>query len=98
MGFFLLPVMAFVLWEFPSMVAMSVHKLICARTGGSFEEQFAGVWAYRLIGLFTFWPSLFISGALAATAGTQVATAVVGFEAVMTIGLLVWARTSDRGA
>ncbi|MBL7257570.1 hypothetical protein [Paractinoplanes lichenicola] len=98
MGFFLLPVLAFVLWEFPSIVAMSVHKFICARTGGSFEEQFAGVWPYRLIGMFTFWPFLFISGALAAAISPQAAATVVGLEAVAVITLLIWARTSDSGA
>ncbi|GAB2569948.1 hypothetical protein Aab01nite_06750 [Paractinoplanes abujensis] len=98
MGPFLFPVLAFVLWEFPSMVVMSVHKFICARTGGSFEEQFAGVWPYRLIGMFTFWPFLFVTGALAAAVSAQVATAVIALEAVAVITLLIWARTSDSGA
>ncbi len=98
MGFFLFPVIAFVLWEFPSMVAMSVHKFICARTGGSFEEQFAGVWTYRLLGLFLFWPGVLISGSLAAAAGSGVAIAVLSVEALVTFGLLIWARTSDQGA
>ncbi|MEV6631949.1 hypothetical protein AB0M54_14475 [Actinoplanes sp. NPDC051470] len=33
MGPLLFPVFAFILWEFPSMVLMALHKATCALTG-----------------------------------------------------------------
>ena len=100
MGFFLFPVLAFVLWEFPSMVAMAVHKLVCALTGHSFEEQFLGVWAYRLFGMFTFWPLIMVTGGVAVGTGASAAFGrlVLVVEATATVVLLLWARLSRRGA
>jgi len=100
MGFFLFPVLAFVLWELPSMVAMAVHKLICALTGHSFEQRFLGVWAYRLLGMLTFWPLIMVTGGVAAGTGPSAAFGrlVLIIEATATVVLLLWARLSSRGA
>ena len=100
MGFFLFPVLAFVLWEFPSMVLMATHKLLCAATGQSLQGQFLGIWAYRLIGMFTFWPVILVTAGVAVGtgAGAAVGQALLLIETVATIALLVWARISANGS
>lgn len=100
MGPLLFPVFAFILWEFPSMVLMALHKATCALTGTSFQDQYAGVWPYRLAGLFLWWPAILVTGGLAAGAGFSagVGRFLLGVEAVSTIALLIWARVSHRGA
>ncbi len=100
MGIFLFPVMAFLLWEFPSMVAMSLHKLICAVTDRSFEEQFHGVWAYRILGMFAFWPTVMITGGVAVGtgAGASVGRFLLILEGLVTFLVLLRARVSKRGA
>ena len=37
------PFFLFLLWELPSMIMMSLHKLWCAVTGRSLQESFGGV-------------------------------------------------------
>jgi len=100
MGFFLFPVLAFVLWEFPSMVLMSAHTLLCAVTGHSFQDQFQGVWAYRVAGLLTFWPVVMVTAGTAVGTGptATVGQVLLAAEAASTITLLVWARVSPRGS
>jgi len=61
MGPLLLPVLAFILWEFPSMVMQAVHKLICALTGGSFSIQMLGIWLYRLTGILIYWTTIVLT-------------------------------------
>lgn len=100
MGAFLVPIVAFVLWEFPSMVAMSLHKAGCALLGRSLAEDFLGIWAYRLIGVLLFWPVVLVSLGLAGAEGWVggVGRVVVFAEVIGVAGLLVWARVSGRGA
>jgi hypothetical protein len=100
MGPFLLPVMAFVLWEFPSMIVMSVHKMICAVTGRSLAEDFLGVWAYRTIGMIFFWPVAVLSLGLAVTDGIPgvLGRILLTAEVLSVAVLLIWARASRRGA
>ncbi|MBU2666110.1 hypothetical protein KOI35_21580 [Actinoplanes bogorensis] len=98
MGPFVVPVFAFLLWEFPSMVVMSLHKAFCAMRGGSFEEQFLGVWVYRLIGMFTVYPAVAIVAALANAISPGLLPVTLFGEALVLIGLLIWARTSSAGS
>jgi hypothetical protein len=98
-GIFLFPVMAFVLWEFPSMIAMSLHQLICALTGQSLRERFLGIWAYRLLGLFTFWPIAMVTAGTAVGAGAAAGAArvLLVVEGLFVIFLLAFAKTSHQG-
>jgi hypothetical protein len=100
MGPLLFPVLAFVLWELPSMVFMSLHKMACALTGRSFQEQFQGVWAYRLLGMITVWPTILVTGGLAAGDGMLGGffRFLLGIEILGALVLMAWARTSSRGA
>ncbi|MET0419087.1 MAG: hypothetical protein ABW022_23990 [Actinoplanes sp.] len=96
----MLPFVAFVLWEFPSMVAMSLHKAICALLGRSLADDFLGIWGYRMIGVLVLWPVTFIIALLAISGGFlgTVGQMLLAFE-VLSVGvLLVWARVSQRGA
>jgi hypothetical protein len=100
MGAYVLPFVAFVLWEFPSMIVMSLHKAACALLGRSLAEDFLGIWAYRLAGVLLFWPvTVFLVG-LATAAGWPgpVGRVFLAFEAMGVAVLLVWARVSRRGA
>jgi hypothetical protein len=100
MGPLLFPVLAFVLWEFPSMVLMALHKAVCALTGGSFEAQFLGVWTYRIAGLFLYWPAVMITAGMAVGTGwsADLGQLLLTIAAVTTFSLLIWARVSGRGA
>lgn len=55
----------FLLWELPSMIIMSIHKVFCVIQGRSFEDSYLGIWAYRLIGMVVVWPTVIILIALA---------------------------------
>jgi hypothetical protein len=100
MGPFLFPVVAFFLWEFPSMVAMSLHKLFCAMTDRSLQEQFLGIWAYRILGMMVFWPAVMITGGVAAGTGVGAGFGrfLLAVEGLITVVVLLWARISERGA
>jgi hypothetical protein len=99
-GPLLFPVMAFVLWEFPSMVMMALHKAVCAVTGGSFQAQFLGVWTYRITGLFLYWPAIMIMLGMAVGTGVVAGFGrlMLAISVVATFVLLIWARLSSRGA
>ena len=100
MGPLVFPVLAFMLWEFPSMVLMALHKAVCALTGGSFEAQFLGVWAYRIAGMFIYWPAVMMIAGMALGTGVSAGLGqiLLTIAAVTTFGLLIWARVSGRGA
>ena len=96
----MLPFAAFVVWEFPSMIVMSLHKAVCALRGRSLAGDFLGIWAYRAAGMLLFWPltvcllGLSLSGGWAGAVGRV----LLAFEVMGTAVLLVWARVSRRGA
>jgi hypothetical protein len=47
----------FLLWELPSMIVMTTHKIFCDLTDRHWSEPSgAGIWGYRLVGMFTVWP------------------------------------------
>lgn len=93
---FFLPLFLFLLWELPAMVVMSSHKLICACTGGSFEDQFLGTWPYRMIGLFVVWPA--VMAVIAFMALGQPATTLGELVLLGVAGVVIWARFSSKGA
>ncbi len=97
---YVLPFMAFILWEFPSMIAMSMHKAICALLGRSLAEDFLGIWGYRSLGALIFWPGTFIVLALAISGGFLgvIGQVLFAFEVLSVAVLLIWARLSQRGA
>ena len=97
---FVLPFMAFVLWEFPSMIVMSLHKAVCALLGRSLADDFLGIWGYRAIGVLVFWPGTFIVLTLAISGGFLgvIGQVLVAFEVLSVAVLLIWARLSQRGA
>jgi hypothetical protein len=94
------PLFLFLLWELPSMIVMSLHKLWCAATGGSLQQSFRGVWFYRIVGMVTVWTSVMILIGLASSGGS--ASGVVGaFLSLALVGIpgvLLWARFSSKGA
>jgi hypothetical protein len=94
---FMLPILAFVLWEFPSMVVMSVHILISTLRGGSFTDQFLGVWAYRIIGMVTVYPVIAVGAALADAISPGLLPVALLIEAFLVIGLVIWARFTRSG-
>jgi hypothetical protein len=59
-----LPVFLFFLWELPAMIVMTIHKMICASRGTDFQQEFLGTWNYRLIGMFSVWPTVAIVGSI----------------------------------
>ena len=95
-----LPLFLFLLWELPGMIAMSAHKLWCAATGGSLQESFRGVWFYRIVGLFTVWTSVMVLIGLAGSggAGSGLVGALLPLAVIGVPGLLLWARSSSKGA
>jgi hypothetical protein len=97
---YVLPLMAFIVWELPSMIVMSMHKAVCALLGRSLAEDFLGVWGYRAIGILIFWPGTFIVLALAISSGFlgTIGQVLLAFEVLSVAVLLIWARLSQRGA
>lgn len=94
------PLFLFLLWELPSMIVMSLHKLWCAATGRSLQDSFRGVWFYRVVGMFAVWTSAMVliglagqGGAVGSLVGALVPLMVLGIPA-----LLLWARFSSKGA
>lgn len=100
MGSLLFTVVAFVLWEFPSMIMMALHKAVCALTGKSVQAQFMGVWTYRIAGMLLCWPAIIIMAGMAADTGVVAGLGqlMLAITAVTTFVLLIWARVSSRGA
>jgi hypothetical protein len=97
---YVLPFMAFIVWEFPSMIFMSLHKAICALLGRSLAEDFLGIWGYRSLGMLIFWPGTVIVLLLAMSGGFlgAIGQVLVAFEVLSVAVLLIWARLSQRGA
>ncbi len=97
---YVLPFMAFVVWEFPSMIVMSLHKVICALLGRSLAEDFLGIWGYRAIGLLIVWPVTVIVLLLAMSGGFlgTIGQVLLAFEVLSVAVLLIWARLSKLGA
>jgi hypothetical protein len=92
------PVFLFLLWELPSMILMSLHKLWCAATGGSLQQSFRGVWFYRIVGMFTVWTSVMVLIGLAGSGASGLVGALLPLALVGVPGLILWARISSKGA
>lgn len=92
------PLFLFLLWELPSMIVMSLHKLWCAATGGSLQESFRGVWFYRIVGMFTVWTSVMLLIGLGSSGASGLVGAVVPLAILGIPALLMWARISSKGA
>ena len=51
----------FLLWELPSMIIMTIHKIFCDVTDRHWSEPSGvGIWGYRIVGMFTVWPIVFV--------------------------------------
>ena len=94
------PLFLFLLWELPSMIMMSLHKLWCAVTARSLQDSFRGVWFYRVVGMFVVWTSVMVLIGLAGERGPVggLASAVVPLVVLGVPALLLWARFSSKGA
>ena len=94
------PLFLFLLWELPSMIMMSLHKLWCAASGRSLQDSFRGVWFYRVVGMFVVWTSLMVLIGLAGQGGAigGLVSAVVSLAVLGIPALLLWARFSSKGA
>lgn len=85
------PFFLFLLWELPSMILMSLHKLWCAVTGGSLQESFRGIWFYRVVGMFVVWTSVMLLIGLAGSGGASagLVAAIVPVASFVTVDQLL---------
>ena len=82
----------FLLWELPAIIAMSYHKLFCTVRGHEPQLHFAGIWTYRLAGVFLIWPLAIALGTLASVSDTA---SIPGLLLIpITLGVVGWARFS----
>ena len=88
-------IVSFVLWELPSLIAISVHQAICAATGRPLSLEFLGIWSYRAIGVMVVWPA---SVGLAIAASKDGPAGGVGVVLLtVLVGIFIWSRISHRG-
>jgi hypothetical protein len=80
----------------PSIVAIAVHKLICAISGRDFEEEMLNIWIYRLIGVFVIWPGILLLLLLGSHGGVWANLA--GSVAFCVAVLVVWGWFSSPGS